>query len=448
MPDDAALRRFASSLRGSVVLPDDTAYDDARAVWNASIDRRPAAVARCADVTDVQRAVDFARTTGLRIAVRGGGHGFAGHATCDGGLVIDCSPMRDVTVDVPGRIAHVTAGCTLAELDQATQAFGLASPTGTAPPTGVAGLTLGGGLGWLMGKHGLACDNLVAAQVVTADGRWLRVSADEHPDLLWGLRGGGGNFGVVTSFALRVHPIDTVYGGFVSYPFTQAAQVLRAYREFTAAAPDELTAFVGVLPFAAGPAFAVAACWSGDPRRGEVALAPLRSFGTPDTVALRPMPLLEMQQLLSPPPIRTAAYARSSFLRALDDDAVAAMVGYAAASVPPMLGVFFVEHFHGAATRGADSAFSHRAEAYNFAALAIWMEPEHADGSAAWVRGFSDALSPYFGSGVYSNYLGDGEDTRVRAAYGSAYERLRSLKRTWDPDNVFRLNQNIDPAGS
>jgi FAD/FMN-containing dehydrogenase len=447
MPDSAVLRRFASSLRGSVVLPDDAGYDDARAVWNASIDRRPAAVARCADVTDVQRAVDFARTHDLRIAVRGGGHGFAGHATCDGGLVIDCSPMRDVTVDVPGRIARVAAGCTLGELDQATQAFGLASPTGTAPPTGVAGLTLGGGLGWLMGKHGLACDNLVGAEIVTADGQRLRASADEHPDLLWGLRGGGGNFGVVTDFELRLHPIDTVYGGYVSYPFAQAAQVVRAYREFTAAAPDELTAFVGVLPLTVGPAFSVAACWSGDPRRGETALAPLRSFGTPDTVALRAMPLLEMQQLLSPPPIRTAAYARSSFLRALDDDAVAAMVEYAAA-VPPMLGAFFVEHFHGAATRGGDSAFSNRAEAYNFAALAIWMEPEHADGSAAWVRGFSDALSPYFGSGVYSNYLGDGEGARVRAAYGSAYERLRALKRTWDPGNLFRLNQNIDPAGS
>src|SRR5215468_1982716 len=447
MPDGAVLRRFASSLRGSVVLPDDAGYDDARAVWNASIDRRPAAVARCADVTDVQRAVDFARTHDLRIAVRGGGHGFAGHATCDGGLVIDCSPMRDVTVDVPGRIARVAAGCTLGDLDQATQAFGLASPTGTAPPTGVAGLTLGGGLGWLMGKHGLACDNLLAAEIVTADGQRLRASADEHPDLLWGLRGGGGNFGVVTDFELRLHPIETVYGGYGSYPFAQAAQVVRAYREFTAAAPDELTAFVGVLPLAVGPAFSVAACWSGDPRRGETALAPLRAFGTPDTVALRAMPLLEMQQLLSPPPIRTAAYARSSFLRALDDDAIASMVEYAAA-VPPMLGAFFVEHFHGAATRADGSAFSHRAEAYNFAALAIWTEPEHAEGSAAWVRGFSDAMAPFFGSGVYSNYLSEGEDGRVRAAYGSAYERLRALKRTWDPGNVFRLNQNIDPAGS
>jgi FAD/FMN-containing dehydrogenase len=445
MLDDATVRRFAASLRGRVVLPDDDGYEDARAVWNAAIDRRPAAVARCVDANDVQRAIEFARGHDLSIAVRGGGHGFSGHATCDGGLVIDCSPIREVVVDPVRRLVQVGAGCTLGDLDQATQAHGLATPMGTAPPTGVAGLTLGGGLGWLMGKHGLACDNLVAADIATADGRRLRASTEEHPELLWGLRGGGGNFGVVTAFEFRLHPIATVHGGFVSYPFSEAAQVLRAYREFTSEAPDELTAFAGVLPLSAGPAFAVAACWCGDPARGEAALAPLATFGTPYTVALRTMPYLEMQQLLSPPPVRTAAYARSSFLRGLGDDAIEAMVDYGAA-VPPMLGAFFVEHFHGAATRAGDAAFSHRAEAYNFAALAIWMESDHADASAAWARGFSDAMTPYFGSGVYSNYLADGEDTRVRAAYGSAYERLRTVKRTYDPTNLFRLNQNIEPA--
>ncbi len=445
MLDDATVRRFAASLGGHVVLPEDAGYDDARAVWNAGIDRRPAAVVRCADPGDVQRAIEFARSHDLSIAVRGGGHGFSGHATCDGGLVIDCSPMRDVVVDPVRRVVQVGAGCTLGDLDQATHLHGLATPMGTAPPTGVAGLTLGGGLGWLMGKYGLACDNLLGADVVTADGRLLRASGEEHPDLLWGLRGGGGNFGVVTGFEFRLHPIATVHGGFVSYPFPEAAQVLRAYREFTSEAPDELTAFAGVLPLAAGPAFSVAACWCGDPARGETALAPLATFGSPHTVDLRTMPYLEMQQLLSPPPIRTAAYARSSFLRGLGDDAIGAMVDYGAA-VPPMLGAFFVEHFHGAATRARDAAFSHRAEAYNFAALAIWMEPEHADASGAWARGFSDAMAPYFGSGVYSNYLADGEDARVRAAYGSAYERLRVVKRAYDPTNLFRLNQNIEPA--
>src|SRR5262245_909112 len=445
MLDPATLRRFTDSVQGRVVLRGDDAYDDARAVWNAAIDRRPAAVVRCGDATDIQRAIAFARSHDLPVAVRGGGHAFSGHATCDGGLVIDCSPMREVMVDPERRLVRVGAGCTLADLDQATQAHGLATPMGTAPPTGVAGLTLGGGLGWLMGKYGLACDNLVAADVVTADGRLLRAAADDHPDLLWGLRGGGGNFGVVTRFEFRLHPVTTVHGGFVSYPFSEAARVLRSYREFTAAAPDELTAFAGILPLADGPAFALAACWSGEPARGEAALAPLATFGTPITVALRAMPYIEMQQLLSPPPVRTAAYARSRFLRGLGDEAIAAMVRYGA-NVPPMLGAFFVEHFHGAATRAEGTAFSHRAEAYNFAALAIWMEPEHADASAAWARGFSDAMAPYFGSGVYSNYLAEGEDARVRAAYGSAYERLRSVKRTYDPTNLFRLNQNIEPA--
>src|SRR5262249_46887778 len=227
MLDDAALRSLAASLRGNLVRPGDDTYDEARAVWNAAIDRRPAVVVRCADAADVQRAIEFARTHGLAIAVRGGGQGFAGRATCDGGLVVDCSPMKEVVVDAERRTVRVGAGCTLAELDEATQRFGLATPMGTAPPTGIAGLTLGGALGWIMGKHGLACDNLMAADVVTADGRRLRASADEHPDLLWGLRGGGGNFGVVTTFEFRLHPVTTVYGGAVTYPSSEARTVLR-----------------------------------------------------------------------------------------------------------------------------------------------------------------------------------------------------------------------------
>jgi len=447
MLDDAALRSLAASLRGRLVRLGDDTYDEARAVWNAAIDRRPAVVVRCADAADVQQAIEFARTHGLAIAVRGGGHGFAGRATCDGGLVVDCSPMKEVVVDAERRTVRVGAGCTLAELDEATQRFGLATPMGTAPPTGIAGLTLGGGLGWIMGKHGLACDNLMAADVVTADGRRLRASADEHPDLLWGLRGGGGNFGVVTTFEFQLHPVTTVYGGAVTYPSSEARTVLRRYREFTQAAPDELTAFAGVLPLATGPAFGVAACWCGDLAAGESALAPLRSFGTPIEASLRAMPYVEMQRLLSPPPVRIAAYARSSFLRALDDGTVDALAAYGDV-VPPFLALSFIEHLHGAAARACDSAFSNRDAEYNFAALALWIEPQDAEGSAAWVRGFFDAMSPFFASGVYSNYLADDEDGRVRAAYGRAYERLLAVKRAYDPTNVFRLNQNIDPAGA
>ncbi len=445
MLDAATFRRFAGSLHGRLVLPDDAPYDEARAVWNAAIDRRPAAVARCAQAADVQRAIDFARAHELPIAVRGGGHSFAGKGTCNGGLVIDCSPMKDVAVEPARGVARVGAGCTLGDLDEATQRFGLATPMGTAPPTGVAGLTLGGGLGWVMGRYGLACDNLLAAEVVTADGRRLRASADAHPDLLWGLRGGGGNFGVVTDFEFRLHPLAAVYGGAVTYPFSEARQVLRRYRDFSLAAPDELTAFAGLLPLATGPAFAVAACWCGDVGQGEAALAPLESFGTPNDVSLRAMPYLDMQRLLMPPPIRLATYARSSLMRALDDDAIDVLVRYTE-TLPPAFALFFFEHLHGAATRARDSAFSHRDAGFNFAALASWFEPADADGSGAWVRGLFDALSPFFASGVYSNYLDDGEDARVRAAYGTAYDRLRAVKRAYDPTNVFRLNQNVEPA--
>jgi FAD/FMN-containing dehydrogenase len=442
----ADFSQLASSLEGRLVLPGDDTYDEARAVWNAAIDRRPAAIARCAIAGDVARAIEFARTHDLPIAVRGGGHSFAGKGTCDDGIVIDCSPMKEVVVEPTRGVVRVAGGCTLADVDEATHPFGLATPTGTAPPTGVAGLTLGGGLGWIMGRYGLACDNLVAAEVVTADGRRLRAAGDAYADLLWGLRGGGGNFGVVTEFELRLHPVATVYGGAVSYPISEARQVLRRYRDFAVAAPDELTAFVGVLPLATGPSFAVAACWCGDPSRGDAALAPLRSFGTIVADSLRTMPYLDMQRLLSPPPIRLATYARSSFVRTLDDAAIDATVSYAE-NLPPAFGLFFFEHLHGAASRPRDTAFSHRKPGFNFAALASWLEPQHADASAAWIRGFFDALKPFFASGVYSNYLADDEGARVRAAYGGAYERLLAVKRVYDPTNVFRLNQNIDPAG-
>jgi FAD/FMN-containing dehydrogenase len=436
-----------TSLHGTLVLPGDDGYDEARAVWNAAIDRRPAGVVRCADETDVVRAVEFARTHDLRIAVRGGGHSFAGKGTCDGGLVIDLAGLKRVEVDPVRRVARAGGGCTLADLDGATQAAGLATTLGTAPPTGIAGLTLGGGLGWLMGRFGLACDNLLAADVVTADGRLLRASAEERPDLLWGLRGGGGNFGVVTALEYRLHPVTTVLGGAVTFPVAEARDVLRFYRDFTQTAPDELTAFVGVLPLATGPAFSIGACWCGDPAAGETVLAPLRRLGTPLADTVRALPYLEMQGLLAPPPVRAASYARSGFLASLSDDAIDALAARAT-KTPPAISLFFLEHLHGAATRVApdESAFCHRAPGYNFAALALWMDPADADASALWVREFFDEMRPCLASGVYSNYLADEGEARVRAAYGAAYDRLVALKRRYDPANVFRLNQNVDPG--
>jgi FAD/FMN-containing dehydrogenase len=444
-----AFSRLRSELHGTLVLPGDEDYESARAVWNAAIDRRPAAVVRCTDTTDVIRAIRVARAERLSVAVRGGGHGFAGKATCDDGLVIDCSPMRRVEVNPARRLARAGAGCTLADFDAATQAHGLATTMGTVAPTGIAGLTLGGGLGWLMGRFGLACDNLIAADVVTAEGQALRASATENPDLLWGLRGGGGNFGVVTSFEYALHPVTTVYGGAVTYPPAQARDVFRLYRDLTQDAPDELTAYAGVQPLAAGgPAFSIVACWSGDPAAGECALAPLRRLGTPLADTLRAMPYLDMQALFAVPPVRVGSYAKSSFLRALDDAAIDALVARANAPAPPSL--FFLEPVHGrASTVGeAESAFGHRGPAYSFAALALWFEPAGAAAATSWVRDFFGEMAPFLASGAYTNYLGgDESDARVRAAYGRSWDRLVALKRKLDPENFFRLNQNVDPAG-
>jgi FAD/FMN-containing dehydrogenase len=443
-----AFSRLRSDLRGTLVLPMDDGYEDARAVWNAAIDRRPAAVLRAADASDVVRAIAFARAEGLPLAVRGGGHSFAGKATCDGGLVVDCSPMRRVEVDPVRRTARADAGCTLGDFDPATQALGLATTMGTVSPTGIAGLTLGGGLGWLMGRFGLACDNLIGADVVTADGRTVRASADENPDLLWGLRGGGGNFGVVTAFEYRLHPVTTVYGGAVTYPPAQARDVFRLYRDLTMDAPDELITYAGVQPLATGPAFSIVACWSGDVAAGERTLAPARRLGTPLADTLRVMPYLEMQALFAVPPVRVGSYARSSFLRELDDATIDALVARTIAPAPPSL--FFLEHIHGrASTVGPDeAAFSHRGPGYSFAAVSLWFEPGEAAAAIAWVRDFSGEMTPFLASGVYANYLaGDEGDARVRAAYGPSWDRLVGLKRKYDPDNVFRLNQNVNPAG-
>jgi FAD/FMN-containing dehydrogenase len=440
---DPAVATLRGSLRGTLVLPGDEAYDAARAVWNAAIDRRPAAVARCADATDVARALDFGRTRGLPVAVRGGGHSFAGKSTCDDGIVIDCSPMKRVEIDPVRRVARAGGGCTLADFDAVTQAQGLATTLGTVSPTGIAGLTLGGGLGWLMGRYGLACDNLIGAEVVTADGRTVRTSAAERPDLLWALRGGGGNFGVVTMLEYQLHPLTTVLGGAFTYPVERARDVFRVYRDVTAEAPDELTAYAGINPLASGPAFSVGACWCGDVERGERALAPFRRVVTPIADTVRPIPYLEMQAALGLPPGRIGSYARSNYLSELSDGAIDALA--TRVTQPAPLGLFFLEPLHGrvSAVGGDASAFAHRGPGYSFAALAPWMDPADADASRTWVTGFFAEMAPFLGSGVYSNYLGEEGDARVRAAYGRSWDRLVSVKRAYDPDNVFRLNQNV-----
>ena len=443
---DVTTAQLRTELRGSLVLPDDAAYDEARAVWNASIDRRPAAIVRCAEATDVERALEYAHRHELAVAVRGGGHSFAGKSTCDGGLVIDLCGMKRIDLDVGRRVVRAEGGCTLADFDAATTSLGLATTMGTAPPTGIAGLTLGGGLGWLMARHGLACDNLIGAAVITADGRRLHASPTEHPDLLWGLRGGGGNFGVVTALEYQLHPMTTVLGGAVVHPAEQAREVLRFYRDFADRTPDELTTMAGVLPLATGPAFAIGACWCGDPAAGEAALAPLRRFGSPLDDTIRVRPYLEMQAFLSPPPLRLPSYARSSFVGELSDAAIDVLAAHLTPGLPSIC-LSFLEHVHGAVSRvtAAESAFVHRTPGFSLVALSLWMEPAHAEASIAWTRGLIEAMTPFLSSGVYSNYLADEGAARVRAAYGSAYDRLVALKRIYDPTNFFRSNQNVAP---
>jgi FAD/FMN-containing dehydrogenase len=449
--DPAAVERFRSTVRGAVFGPDSGEYEEARRVWNGMIDRRPALIARCAGVGDVQAALAFARAEGLAVAVRGGGHSAAGLATCDGGLVIDLTDMNGVEVDPVARTARAGGGTTWGAFDAATQAHGLATTGGAISTTGIAGLTLGGGVGWLMRRHGLACDNLIAAEVVTADGRVLTASAEEHPDLFWGLRGGGGNFGVVTSFTYRLHPRGQVLGGMLVHPADRARETLHFYREATRTAPDDLTLFGGLLSSPEGvPIAAYVLCHGGDPARAEADLRPIRAFGPPLADQVAPMPYPVLQSMLDEGfPAGMQVYWTAHFLTDLSDEAIETLVAHFGRITSP-LSAILIEHLGGAVARvGPDeTAFAYREAPYNLAIVARWLDPSEADRHVAWARELRDAMRP-FAHGVYVNYLGVGDDAdRVLTAYGPAkYERLAKVKATYDPDNVFRLNQNIRPAG-
>jgi FAD/FMN-containing dehydrogenase len=447
--DDATLARLRSALRGGVVGPRDPGYDEARRVFNAMIDRRPAAIARCSGPEDVQACVRFARERGMLVAVRGGGHSIAGKGVCDGGLVVDLSALKQVHVDPAARTAQAQPGLRLGELDQQTQAFGLATPLGIASDTGIAGLTLGGGLGWLNGRLGLTCDNLVAAEVVLADGRLVRASADEALDLHWALRGGGGNFGIVTSFEYRLHAVGPVTAGMVLHPATEARRVLRFYDEFARGCPDDLSTAAALLTGPDGSLMlAVVACHSGPQAEGEKAVAALRAFGPPVADQIGTMPYLQMQRLLdaSFPPGRRH-YWKSSFMRALSDDAIALMVD-AAERKPSPFTVVVLQQMHGAAARvGAEAtAFGHRHEQYDLLILASWAEAADSERNVTWARGLWETLQPYVEDAVYVNDLGEEGEERVRSAYGPTFPRLTALKKKYDPENLFRVNQNIRPA--
>ena len=449
-PSDALRAQIA----GSVLSPSDPEYENARRIHNGLIDRRPALVARCHGTADVQAAVRFARERGLEIAVRGGGHNVAGNAVCDGGLMIDLSAMRGVHVDPRARRARAQGGATWGDYNRETQLHGLASTGGIVSTTGVGGLTLGGGLGWLMGKHGMAVDSLRAVELVTAAGEVVRASADEHPDLFWAVRGGGGNFGVATWFEYELYPVGpTVTGGLVAHPFAGARDVLRFYRDFTASLPDELTAFAGVLHAPDGSGTKLAAiivCHAGSLEAGAAAVAPVKRFGSPVMDVIGPMPYTAVNMLFDAGFPRGALnYWKANFLAALGDAAIDTMIERFAATPSPMSGLL-LEHFHGAATRvgPTETAFPHRAVGYNFLTVGEWVDASATAANVAWAREAYAAMAPHFSAGRYVNYLNAdevGEDSAVSAAFGPNWKRLRQVKRRYDPDNVFHLNQNIKP---
>jgi FAD/FMN-containing dehydrogenase len=440
---------FVAGLRGEAIQPADAGYDEARRIWNASIERHPGLIVRCVGVADVIDAVRFARSHGLEVAIRGGGHNVGGRAVCDGGLVIDLCRMKGVRVDAKARTVWAQAGCTLGDLDRETHLKGLAVPVGVVSKTGIAGLTLGGGVGWLVRKYGLTCDNVLAYELVGAEGQLLTASAEENADLYWALRGGGGNFGVVTSFLYRAHPVSRVLGGMVVWPRDKARDVLRFYRDFIAAAPDELTAYSALLYTPDGmPAVGVIACWCGEPAAGEAALKPLRSFGAPLLDAIQPIPMPQMQSMLDGAfPPGNQNYWKSSFVRALDDDLIDAILAHAA-KAPSPLTALVIENYGGAAARVAPdaTAFAHRAAAFDIGTLAQWSDPAQSEANIAWARAFADALKPHSSGGYFLNFLDQEGDDTIRAAFGPNYARLAKIKAKYDPTNFFRLNQNIKPA--
>ena len=444
-----SLQSFGTGLGGTVIRRGDAGYDQARRVWNGMIDRSPAAIFRCSSTADVVAAVNFAREEGLVLAVRGGGHNAAGLALVDDGLVIDLSGMRGIRVDAGKRIAYVQGGTLWGDLDAATHAHGLATTGGVISSTGVGGLTLGGGLGWLMRQHGLACDNVLAVEIVTADGQVRRASATENPDLFWAVRGGGGNFGVVTGFEFRLHPMRTLYAGMLVFPGPQAPQVLRRYRDVAESAPDELTVFAALMTSPDGhPITAIFPAYNGPVSKAEAAVKPFRDLGpVADQVAEMPYPALQ-SMLDDGFPSGLHVYWRSDFLKGLPDAALDTLVDRFNAITSP-LSALLIEQFGGAVARvpADETAFAQRDAMFNLAIVSRWTDAATAATHTDWARQTSAAIRPFASGGVYVNYLGEEGADRIKAAYGPKYEKLVAVKKKYDPNNLFRVNQNIQPTG-
>ena len=442
-------RELGTGLRGGVVCPGERGYDSARTVFNGMIDRRPLAVVRPVDASEVVRCIGFARRHGLPLSVRGGGHSVAGSAVRDDAVMLDLSGMKGFHVDPASRTIRAEPGLTLAEFDRATQAFGQATTSGVVSTTGIAGLTLGGGLGWLNGRYGLACDNLISAEVATADGRLLRASAEQNEDLFWGIRGGGGNFGVVTSFEFQLHPVGLVLAGGLSYPLEVAPQVLRFYDEFVKAAPDALStaASVGLSP-TGEPVVSIAVCYSGPIEQGERLLSPLRKFRQPVDDGIQPMPYTMLQSVRDEGyPAGRLHYWKSGWLREPTDAVIETLMLFLP-QMPSSVSGIGLQQMHGVASRVAPSAtaFAHRAEQYDFLILSQWSDPADTESNLEWTEALFEAMQPHMEVSVYVNNLGEEGPGRIRAAYGDNYPRLAALKTSYDPDNLFRVNQNIKPS--
>ena len=455
-----AVDAFRAQLRGALCLPGEPGYDQARTIWNAMINRRPALIARAAGAADVIRTVNFAREHGLLLAVRGGGHNIAGNALCEGGLMLDLSPMKSVRINPGKRTARVEPGVTLGEFDKEAQAFGLATPLGINSTTGVAGLTLGGGFGWLSRKHGLTIDNLISADVVTANGQLVHANEKENSDLFWAVRGGGGNFGVVTSFRYRLHPVGPeVLAGLIVHPFSKAKELIEGYRDFVSRAPEELTVWFVMrkappLPFLPPEVhgkeiLAFAVCYSGDMEKGRKAVAPLQALGKPIADVVGPSPFAGWQTAFDPlltPGSRN--YWKSHDFTKLSDGAIQLLVDYAGRLPSPECEIF-IGHLGGATNRVPveATAYPHRNVEFVMNVHTRWGDPAQDKTCIAWARELFDKMAPHATGGVYVNFMPEDETQRIKAgAYGPNYARLAKLKAKYDPGNLFRQNQNITPA--
>jgi FAD/FMN-containing dehydrogenase len=450
---------LSEALRGRIIFPGDADYDEARLLWNGMIDKHPAGIVQCAGVADVITAVRTARKNDIAVSVRGGGHNVAGKALCDDGMVIDLSRMKAIRVDPTTGHVRAEGGVSWGEFDHETQIHGLAATGGIVSTTGIAGFTLGGGIGWLMRKYGLACDNLVSADVITAEGMFLKASDEQNQDLFWGIRGGGGNFGIVTSFKYRLHPVGPVTAGRMIYAFDKAGDVLTFYRNYAAEAPDELSTMAAFMTVPVSPSYpaslhgrpalSVIVCYAGPPKSGEEVLSPLRKAFVPETDSVRVMPYTELQSMFDgDAPWGLQNYWKSEYLAGISDGAIEIFLDYAARMSSP-LSQIHIQQLQGAVSRvgEADTAFSHRNAAFVVNIVSKWRDAAESERHIRWTRELAAAITPFTTGGVYVNFLGEEGEGRVRDAYGpEKYRRLSEVKKKYDPDNFFRLNQNIKPA--